>query len=40
MAALLVQLKLLAPAAPTQTQPVPLGVEANVRPVGRRSLTV
>jgi hypothetical protein len=37
---LLVQLKLLAPTAPVQVQPVPVGVAAKVKPGGKRSLTV
>ena len=35
-----VQLNDAAPVAPVQLQPVPVGVEARVRPVGRRSSTV
>jgi hypothetical protein len=35
-----VQLKLLAPTAPVQVQPVPLGVALTVIPVGSVSVTV
>jgi hypothetical protein len=35
-----VQLKLVAPIAPVQVQPVPLGTALSVRPVGSVSVTV
>ena len=40
MTLLLVQVKALAPTAPAQDQPLPVGVAASVRPAGRRSVTV
>ena len=40
MTSLLVQLNRVAPAAPSQVQPAPVGRAASTRPTGRRSLTV